>query len=135
MSEGYLIGAGYNVPLVSLTDIESIVVSSQVFAGPKVLPLYDDGEEKMRFNRQLFDGGYPSIDWEFGILYYPQRDYLSSTYCSGGRSGLVTIYTTLGSSTFVRVNAVMWIPKKIMMSAEYWFTKARITFNITGAAS
>lgn len=128
MSEGYKIATGWNVGSGSLTDIETIVVSGQRFAGPKVTPLYDPGGRKYRTDGSVFNSGFSAITWRFGILYYQQWKYLRDTYCAGGFSGKVTILSDTGDAVFARWNAVLQLPfPNALKGSMTWYKDADIT--------
>ncbi|SRR5260221_4390112 len=129
--EDYRIGAGHNVGIGSLQNIESITPSGdEPFAGPKAFPLYDDGQIKMKLNRLVYASGFPNITWQFTRLTYKQYLYLRSTYCSGGLSGFVTIYTTLNASltTYYRMNASIVLKKMVEIKSEYRFQECPVLF-------
>jgi hypothetical protein len=131
MSDLYALAAGYNVAQGSLALITSITPGGdEAFSMPLVWPLYNPGETKARLSGTLYSSGYASIEWRFGRLTFLQWDYLSSTYCSGGLSGLVTVYTTLNNkSTYVRRNAIMTLKKPNELTSEgYWYTRAPVLF-------
>ena len=108
----YKIAAGYNVALNSLVNIESIrPTSDQYFYAPKAIPYGSPGAKKPKLNGVSYRSGYPYVDWQFGVLTRAQYEYLKTTYCSGGYSGQVTIYTTVSGNTYARYNAVIDIPE------------------------
>lgn len=108
----YLIGAGWNVALGSLVNIENIKpTGDRKFTAPRALQLYDEGERHIRGNGLLFSAGFAVQPWLFNGLTRAQYDYLSSTYCSSGFSGKVTIYTRWTGQSGGRYNAVMVLPK------------------------
>jgi hypothetical protein len=135
MSDIYMIGAGYDVPLDELQAITSLPGSGEKFAEPRAIPLYSSGQKRFTLARGIYTGGFASVIWRFGILYYVQWAYLSSTYCGGGLSGEVTINTTLNSTSFSRQNAIMQLKDPIDMQAEYWYKGADALFSLTGAAA
>lgn len=126
--ELYALAAGYDVALISLVRITAISVAGEKFAGPRAIALYDNGEEKITTDGLVTDEGYPNVTWEFGFLFYEQLTYLSSTYCAGGRSGKVTIYTTLGGVSYVRMNAIMKLSKPKQYRAKLWYEEAAVEF-------
>lgn len=78
---------------------------------------YDNGSAKVRENGTLYLAGYPSCVWYFDYLSFLQYGYISTTYCGGSISGLVTIKTTLaGSTIFANYNAVLTIKKRSELS-------------------
>ena len=109
---GYKIAAGYNVALNSLVNIETIKpTNEQYFYAPKAIPYGSPGAKKVKLNGVSYRSGYPYVDWQFGVLTRAQYEYLKTTYCSGGYSGQVTIYTTVSGNTYARYNAVIDIPE------------------------
>lgn len=125
------IASGWNVALVSLVRWTSILVNGEPLPGVKSLPLYDDGNPKIRGDGLVTDIGYAEAIWECGFLYFDMYYYLRSTYCTaGGRTGFVTIYTNLlGNSVYTRMNAVIEVPTPHQLQAEYRFQKVPITFH------
>lgn len=130
MAETYLIGAGYDVPQDELVDITSIDPDSlgDPFAAPKVTPLYDAGAVEQDLEVGLMTVSFASVTWKFTRLSYAQYSYLSSTYCGGGLSGEVTIYTTLGGDDYTRMNAIMHLKKQIEIKSEYRYQEAEVKF-------
>lgn len=108
----YRIAAGWNVALGSLVNIESILPGGDTyrFKAPQAYGAYNAGQYRTRGDGQIYLAGYPSLAWTFGVLTRLQFEYLRTTYCNGGFSGKVTIYTTLGSSAYARMNSVMILP-------------------------
>ncbi len=134
--EDYRIATGFNVALGSLTNIEGITPpGDEPFAAPKALPLYDQGKIAVRLNGLQFTRGYPNVQWFFSRMTYVQLAYLASTYCSGGLSGQVTIYTTLGAAAYSRMNAVINLPKPATLRSQYRYTDVAITFTRLSASS
>jgi hypothetical protein len=130
MSETYLIGVGYNVSQGSLVNIMSIDPCScdDPFASPKALPLYDDGSVEQDLEVGLMAVSFASVVWKFTRLSYDQYEYLKTTYCNGGLSGEVTIYTTLGGVAYYRRNAIMHLKKPIEIRSEYRYQEAEVKF-------
>lgn len=137
MSDLYSIGVGYDVPLLSLTRITSIVVpGTQRFGDPKATPKWDDGEPKIVLDGMVDPVGFQSIVWEFGFVLFPQYSYLRTTYCAGGLSGRVTIYTNVsGSATYQRLNAIMILKSPAAYQSEYWYKPVELTFTRLEAAA
>lgn len=135
-AEQYAIAAGLNVPYGSLVNIELILPGGdEYFAGPKALPLYDDGEVDPILDGDLQERGYASVTWFFTRLTYAQYSYLKTTYCNGGLSGDVTIYTTLGDTTFYRMNAKIHLKKPKDLRSEYRYQDAEVLFVKLGLAA
>ncbi|GIV50521.1 MAG: hypothetical protein KatS3mg038_1042 [Candidatus Kapaibacterium sp.] len=109
----YRIAAGHNVPLASLVNIETIVPAGDVaFYPPRAFGTYNAGNIRVRADGRLYFAGYPSIRWDFGLMTRAQFLYLQTTYCNGGYSGPVTIYTRLDRhDEYKRCNAIMVLPQ------------------------
>lgn len=120
------IGVGWDQPLISLTLLTSITVGSSKIFGPEVIPHYSPGIYKIQGNGLVKTLGYQTVKWMFGILPYDQYAYLSTTYCGGGFSGKVTVYTNLGTPTYVRVNAIMILPNQQDLQAQNWYKRAAV---------
>lgn len=137
MADLYAIGVGYNVPLLSLVRVPSIAVPGvQRLGDPKATPLWDDGEVKVRLGGMLDPRGYEAVTWEFGFMLFEQYSYLRATYCNGGLSGEVTIYTNVeGSATYERLNAIMSIKSPAAMNSEYRYKPTPVTFTKLRAAA
>lgn len=108
----YRIAAGWNVALGSLVNIESILPGGDLyrFKAPQAYGFYNAGQQRIRGDGMQYLAGFASVSWHWGVLTRPQFEYLRTTYCNGAFSGKVTIYTTLGSSSYSRMNAVMIVP-------------------------
>lgn len=118
----YRIGAGNDLALGSLTNIEDITPSGDVaFYAPEVLASYDPGIRRIRGNGSLYHAGYPNQTWTWKRMTRKQYAYLRATYCSGGYDGPVTIYTRFGddADTYVRCNARMIVPKENEMQTYF----------------
>src|SRR5690242_3219496 len=99
----YKIAAGYNVALNSLVNIETIKpTNDQYFYAPKAIPYGSPGVKRVKLDGVGYRAGYPSVDWQFGVLTRAQYEYLKTTYCAGGYSGQVTVYTTVSGNTYAR---------------------------------
>lgn len=114
----YKIGAGYNLPAGSLTNIESITPSGDTaFYPPVSYGLFNPGDFKIRGDGKVYLSGFPSTQWIWtgnpgGRITQKQARYLQDTYAGGGYSGTVTIQTqTDNPGTYGRFNAVMILPK------------------------
>ena len=107
----HLIGAGWNVPLNSLINIETIIpTNDQAFKPPQVYGTYRSGLRRTRGDGLVKPYGYRSLTWLFAVLTRLQYEYLSNNYCGGGVSGFVTLYAPAGTVAYQRVNAVISIP-------------------------
>jgi hypothetical protein len=122
------IGVGWNVPLISLTLFTSILPTSDSmrFVGPEVTRHYNPGLIKITGTGKVKTLGYPSTKWLEGILTYLGYAYLSTTYCSGGLSGYVTVYTTLGTPTYVRRNAILILDAPDSYQGVNWYKTAPV---------
>lgn len=105
--EQYAIGAGYNVALDSLSRFESLSAGGRYFVLVEGRGSFNQGERQSDGEGLDIFEGYSLTTWTLKVMTYAQLDYLRSTYCAGGWSGKVTIYTTLGGIAFYRRNAVM----------------------------
>lgn len=105
----YRIAQGHNVALGSLTNIEAIKPTDDVyFYPPRAWGTYRKGEPRAQGDGSIFFTGYPSLTWFFGKMTRRQFEYLNDTYCGGNYSGTVTIYTrTDDPDAYVRLNATM----------------------------
>lgn len=107
----YRIGAGKNVALASLVNIETIKpTNDRNFYAPMAYGFASPGVRKGRLNGVGFRSGFTRVTWFFKAATRGQYEYLSTTYCGGVLSGEVTIYTTTGKSTYARYNAVIDLP-------------------------
>lgn len=112
--EDYRIAAGWGVQLASLTNIESIVpTSDRAFVPPDVYGSYDPGQIRIRADGTVYLAGFTSVRWRFSVMTRAQHRYLQTTYCNSSYSGKVTIYTRTdaGSATYTRYNAILILPK------------------------
>ena len=137
MSDQYAIGAGYDVPEVNLVRITALVVTdSQRFGDPKATPKWDDGDLKGLLDGMVDPIGFRSAVWEFGFMTFEQYSYLRTTYCNGGLSGKVTIFTNPdGGSSYVRYNAIMILKSPAAYQSEYWYKPTELTFTRLEAAA
>lgn len=127
--ELYALAAGYDVVIGSLVKLTTIIPSSDVaFAGPAGIAHYDPGLVKIQGDGEVRLVGFAKVTWLEGILTFPQYTYLSANYCNNGLSGPVTIYTTLGGVSYVRMNAIMTLRKPAEMQAQFWYKGASIDF-------
>jgi len=130
--QSYAIAAGYNVALNSLVNIERIKPNgdTKYFYGPKAMGFYSPGAPNVRGDGLLSFNGSAKVDWLFDVMTRLQLDYARTTWCNGGWSGYVTIYTTLGGLTYSRCNANL-----IIMPESYdgeFFADRKVKFNMTG---
>lgn len=110
--EQYALAANHNVALVSLVNIETIKPTNDIyFHAPQAYGYGSPGLLGYRLYWSLgYRRGFPHVVWLLGVATRVQYEYLSTTYCGGALSGLVTIYTTVGKSTYARYNATMHLP-------------------------
>ena len=120
----YKIASGYNVASGSLVNVETIVPSGdQPFFSPRASGLYDPGTERDRGDGTILYVGFAWLYWEFQVMTRAQLAYLRTTYCGGDWSGKVTINTTLGGTTYSRMNAVMKLPKPVDSDGAFFAFK------------
>lgn len=118
----YSIKAGWNQALVDLVNIEDIVPSGDVaFYPPEGFSSYQAGQLKVRGDGTEYIAGYGMTVWQFGVLTRKQWEYLSTTYCAGGWSGKVTIYTRTGKTAYARYNAVMHLPQPAELRRRFLY--------------
>jgi hypothetical protein len=123
------IAAGNNVALASLNLIERIKPGGDqyYYVAPQVIPHGSPGARIARLNGLSYRHGYPYVDWLFSVMTRLQYEYMKTTYCAGGYSGLVTVYTTVSSMTYVRYNAVLDVPEtEAIADGFYAFQKIPI---------
>ena len=115
----YMIGAGYDLPLGSLTNVELIVDDNGVYCYPPAsFGEYMPGAPATRFDGLEYERGRPSTDWPWtgangnGYLTYSGAETIRNDYFNGNWSGSLTVYTpTDESGTYARFNAVGTIRK------------------------
>lgn len=118
----YRIASGQNLPLGSLTNVEDITpTGDRSFYPPQTFGSYDPGAARLRPDGSVYHAGFPSVVWKWRSMTRDQYKYLQDTYCNGGYSGTVTIYTrTEDDSAYERYNATLRLPK--MPEADLNFT-------------
>lgn len=127
----YRIAATYNVALGSLVNIEAIrPTNDRYFYAPQAIPYGSPGLKRIKLNGVSARAGYPSVDWLFAMLTRAQYEYLRNTYCAGGYSGQVTIYTTVSGNTYARYNAVIDVPETSTI-AEGFYAYKRVAIRFT----
>lgn len=129
----YAIASGWNVAANSLVNIETIKPTGDIyyFFAPKAYGYYDPGKRTVRGDGTITVVGFPTVAWIWDVVTRLQHEYLIATYSTGGNtySGKVTINTRLGTSTYVRMNAVIIIPKPIESDGPtYAFRNYRVEF-------
>jgi len=124
-SEQYAIAAGSNVALVSLVNIETIKPAgdSYYFFPPKAKGYYDPGQPNVRGDGLYAFNGFSSVIWYFDVITRLQLAYAQTTWCSGGWSGLVTIYSTTGGNAYARYNANLLISLYNVMDGKFYANK------------
>ena len=125
------IAAGYNVALVNLIRISSIIPSGdEYFGDPKSVGLYDQGIVKYNGLGGITTQGFRMAPWMFTRLTWLQYYYASATWCGGGLSGEVTILTPLNSQngTYTRLNAILHLPKPSELRSEYRYNEVPFKF-------
>lgn len=117
----YMIGAGWNVALVSLTNFESLSISGEPpLKVGGMYGTYDPGLMRIRGDGTVYLAGYGSCALPFPGITRGQVRYLSTTFCNSSYSGKVTIYTRLDDpATYARFNAIMRLPK-LSESQKRW---------------
>jgi hypothetical protein len=129
--EQYKIAAGLSVALNSLVNIETIKpTNDQYFYAPKAIPYGSPGVKRVKLNSVSYRAGYPSVDWLFSVLTRAQYEYLRNTFCAGGYSGQVTIYSTVSSSVYARYNAVMDVPETSAIP-DGWYAYKNVAIHMT----
>lgn len=110
----YMLGAGYNLPLGSLTNVELVQdYNGKYLYAPQSFGSYMPGAPKIRLNGVEFESGFPSVDWLWtgnggrGIITYGGARKLRTNFLNGQWSGTLTIYTkTTNETSYELYNAV-----------------------------
>lgn len=115
----YRIAVNWNVALNSLVNIETITATGDTrrFFAPQGFGNRNAGLFRIRGDMSIYIAGSASDIWLFRPMTWFQYQYWRATYCGGGYSGLVTIYTPTalnanGEFTYTRYNAVTHLPKE-----------------------
>lgn len=122
----YAIAAGYNVALLSLTKLRTLVATGDTrpFWMPHCRGLYDPGLEEVDGDGLTTFKGSAAAPWLWDAMTWNQYVYLNTTYCASSYSGKVTIYTRLGGdTTYYRMNAVMKLPKPSDTDGKFYAPK------------
>lgn len=107
----YQLAVGNN-NAAGLVNIQTITpAGDRAFWPPDAFSSYDPGTFRIRGDGTVTLAGFASTTWVFGVLTRAQLTYLSDTYCSGGWSGLVTVRTRIGRTTYANYNAVLTLTK------------------------
>lgn len=128
----YRIAAGHDVALGSLVTITTIKPTndSYYFWAPKAIGFYDPGKVNVRGDGLLSFNGFPSVQWVFDTMTRLQLSYARTTWCNGGWSGYVTIYSTNGDTTYARYNANL-----LILPGSYdgtFYANRNVRFSMTG---
>lgn len=123
----YRIGAGYDLPLGSLTNIENIVdANGKTLYPPVAYPNFLPGVPATRFDGLEYERGRPFIEWQWtgnngnGYLTYTGAEKLRADYFNGNWSGSLTIYTqTDDTGNYALFNAVGTIKKQPDSGANF----------------
>ena len=115
----YRIGAGWNLPLGSLTNVELIQPPGERYIYPPAsYGTYDPGAPYLQDNGILKFRGYPSLSWDWrgnpgGYITYGQANHLRVLICGSlDFSGTATIYTpTLTPHVYARFNTIAQFQK------------------------
>lgn len=106
----YAIAAGHN-NTGGYTKFGAIVPTSHIaFHEPIARPNYNPGIRHIRMDGRVYITGYPSQVWIIGFMSFIQYDYLLTTYCGGGYSGLVSVKTRYLSVDYDDYNATLTLP-------------------------
>lgn len=133
----FALGAGYNLPLGSLTYVENISdPNSKKLYPPQSYGSYLPGASAFRLNGPEYERGYPTLEWNWtgnggqGYLTYGGARVLRTNFFGGLWSGSLTIYTkTTNETAYELYNAIGTI-RKFPDSAPNFkiFTRAGIRF-------
>lgn len=96
------IGAGYNVALLDLDLISSIVGTDKAFLPVFTPGKYRRGEKRVRANGSPDRSGFKTKQLTSGLMTLAQFEYMIATY-----EGAVTLYGWLTTTTAVRFNAML----------------------------
>lgn len=115
----YRIAPGWNLPLGSLTNVETITPAGErTIYPPASYGTYDPGQIAMQLNGIEKFRGYASLNWDWkgnpgGYITYGQAKHLRVWICGSlNFSGTATIYTpTLYPGVYERYNTVAVFPK------------------------
>ncbi len=127
----YKIATGHG-NTAGLTLITSIADGSgNKFPMPDSIGTYEPGVAVKRGDGSITVDGIPKLVWTLKLLFPTQYDYLSTTYCSSGYSGLVTIRTITKSNTYANYNArlVLPFPSDLgKLASGGWYPEVKLTF-------
>lgn len=114
----YMIGAGWGLPLGSLTNVELIKPPNDPYLYPPAsYGSYDPGLAYAQLDGVTSYRGFPSVSWDWrgqpgGWMTYGQAEYLRTQFFNGSLSAKVTVYTkTATHNVYERYNAIATITK------------------------
>jgi hypothetical protein len=112
-----MIAAGWNN--YSLTNIESITVSSNTFVVPTDIGFWQEGQPYLQGNSIQNFTGYAACHWEMAAITMAQYDYIFNTLLSNKYSGKVTIRTRqFETGNYVICNAILTLPQRDGLTAR-----------------
>ncbi len=127
----YKIGANYDLPDGSLTNIEDITPpGDEPFPAPQQYGNFRRGQRRVPLDGPDYVRGFQTDAWVWGFLTRAQEKYLRDTYCNGGYSGKVT-YTTMSDDedVYTRHNTIIRLPDHPEANADFTkFLNYRATF-------
>lgn len=131
--QDYRIAAGHNVALNSLVNIETIKPTgdTKYFYSPQAIGNYIAGNANVRGDGLYSFNGKDAVPWYFPVMTRKQLAYARSTWCNGGWSGYVTIYSTAGDETYARYNADLLISFYSVMDGKFFANKG-VVMSMTG---
>ena len=111
----YRIAAGHN-NAAGLTKLGKITPSGDIpFTEPTAKLNYSPGTARLRLDAGIYAAGFKSQEWTLGFVTLKQYDYLKTTYCAGGYSGLVTVRTRWNSGSYANYNATLQLPTEAQL--------------------
>lgn len=130
--QDYRIAAGHDVALGSLVNIETIKPTGDTyFYLLQAIGNYSPGNANVRGDGLYSFNGKPYTVWYFPIMTRAQLSYIRTTYCAGGWSGYVTIYSTAGDTTYARYNADLLVSFYTVMDGKF-FANRGVQMSMTG---
>lgn len=122
--QDYRIAAGHNVALGSLTNIETIKpTGADYFPMLQAIGNFNQGNAYVRGDGLYSFNGFSSVVWFFAAAQRLHLSYSRTTWCNGGWSGPVTIYTTTGDTTYARYNANLLLSFYSVMDGKFYAIK------------
>lgn len=111
----YALGSGWDVPLVNLTNVESIKPTGQrALYPPQGFGTYAPGDDVVDVNGELSQSGYPASKWVWtgtpsGYITYAGARTLRTMIAGSAWSGKATVYTkTVTETSYERYNVWMF---------------------------